>query len=160
MHIYKWLHIICTDICSTYYSYSSMFENCYISIIIYIYTFSFKCGVQPQLQHTGYLIPNTCMKTADKSILKQLNDKLLNTKGHCDPVTSKSIGGTKWSWYAKYEDCRSQGSYIRYWADKLFEIKAPCHLDLLPSDLKISMDYLIVMANHHYKYDDCGSKDS
>jgi hypothetical protein len=33
-----------------------MFQNCFISKIIYIYIISLKCGIQPQLQHTGYLI--------------------------------------------------------------------------------------------------------
>jgi hypothetical protein len=33
-----------TNICSTYYTYSSMFENCFESIIIYIYRISLKCG--------------------------------------------------------------------------------------------------------------------
>jgi hypothetical protein len=46
---------MCTNICSTYFTYSSMFENCFISIIIYIYIISFKSGLQSQLQHTGSL---------------------------------------------------------------------------------------------------------
>jgi hypothetical protein len=33
---------ICT--CSTYFTYSSIFENCFRSIIIYIYTILLKCG--------------------------------------------------------------------------------------------------------------------
>jgi hypothetical protein len=44
-----------THICNTYFTYSSMFENCFIGIIIYIYIISLKCGIQPQLQHTGSL---------------------------------------------------------------------------------------------------------
>jgi hypothetical protein len=49
--------MICTNMCSTYLTYSSMFKNCFISIIIYIHTciISLKCGMQPQLQHKGSL---------------------------------------------------------------------------------------------------------
>jgi hypothetical protein len=39
MHIIHWLNIMCTNICSTHFTYSSMFENCFICIIIYIYNF-------------------------------------------------------------------------------------------------------------------------
>jgi hypothetical protein len=30
---------MCTSICSTHFTYSSMFENCFICMIIYIYNF-------------------------------------------------------------------------------------------------------------------------
>jgi hypothetical protein len=35
---------MCTNICSTYFTYSSMFENCFISLILNIHKISLKCG--------------------------------------------------------------------------------------------------------------------
>jgi hypothetical protein len=32
------------------------FQNCFISIIIYMYIISLECGMQPKLQHTGSLM--------------------------------------------------------------------------------------------------------
>jgi hypothetical protein len=39
MHVIYWLNIMCTNICRTYFTYSPMFENCFICIIIYIHIF-------------------------------------------------------------------------------------------------------------------------
>jgi hypothetical protein len=58
-----------------YFTYPLMFENCFISIIIYshIYIIPLKCGIQLQLQHTGSLISESVLNIWKKE--KNCNKK-------------------------------------------------------------------------------------